>query len=196
MSTITRATQSKIHIARHQLGMDEDVYRGLLKRTTGSESSKDLTERQGQAALAELTRLGFSPKPPSKDKAKGKPHNFNRLPNLIVKIEAQLADMGLPWSYADAIANQMWKRQRIAWTREEKKLKAILAALHVEQNKRGLLALVESHMAILGPTDPKWQALLDRLPKGWRRNVTTLQQLAETLGLAVEALEADHVDGR
>lgn len=194
MTTITRATQSKIQIARQQLGLEDDVYRGVLHRTTGSTSSKNLTERQGQAALAELTRLGFKAKPTPK--VEGKPHNFNRLPNLITKIEALLADMGLPWSYADAIANQMWKRQRIAWTREETKLKAILAALHVEQTKRGLLTLVERQMAILGPQDPKWQALLDRLPKNWKRNVTILQQLAETLGLAVEALEAGDVDGR
>lgn len=194
MTTITRSTQSKLHIARHQLGLDDSVYRAVLQRTTGTSSSKNMTERQGQAALTELRRLGFKSKAPKK--GQGKPHNFERLPEMITKIEALLADMGLPWSYADAIANQMWKRQRIAWTREPEKLRAILVALDVEQKKRGLLAFVESRLAILGPTDPKWQALLDRLPKGWRRNVTTLQQLAETLDMAVEALEACHVDGR
>lgn len=194
MTAITRATQSKLHIARQQLGLDEDVYRGLLQRTTGSTSSKNLTERQGQAALAEMNRLGFTAKPPRKGKTKGKPHNFDRLPEMVTKIEALLADMKLPWSYADAIANQMWKRQRIAWTREPEKLQAILAALHVEQRKRRLLAYVEEKMVVLGPTDPKWQALLDRLPKNWKRNVTTLQQLAETLGLAADELEARNVD--
>ncbi|MCP5012619.1 MAG: regulatory protein GemA [Aestuariibacter sp.] len=185
---ISRATQSKIHIARQQLGLDEEVYREVLQRATGSSSSKSMTERQGRAALIELKRLGFKPKPTAK-KDKGKPHNFDKLPEMITKIEAQLADMELPWAYADSIANRMWKRQRIAWTSEPDKLKAIMSALYYEQEKRSLLASVEKMMTIVGPTDPKWQAHLESLPKGWKRHLPTLKALNVALGAVAYNLQ-------
>lgn len=196
---ISRTTQSKIHIARQQLGMEDETYRQVLQRASGKTSTASMTENQGQSVLQEMTRLGWKPKPSSKKggKAKGKPHNFDQLPEMITKIEALLADMELPWSYADSIANRMWKRQRIAWTREPKKLQAILAALHNEQTKRGLLATLENLMETLGPTDPKWQALLDSQRKGWERHIPTLKRLVEVLASGVNNLEGDSdVDGR
>ena len=88
---IAKATLSKIHIAKQQLGMDDDIYRGLLARVAGVRSSKELSTRQASAVLNEFERLGWKPKPSSK--VKGKPHNFKELPERIRKIEAQLADM-------------------------------------------------------------------------------------------------------
>ena len=53
---------AKIHIARKDLALDEDAYRGLLRRVAGVASSRDLTDRQADAVLAELKRLGWKPK--------------------------------------------------------------------------------------------------------------------------------------
>jgi len=183
--SISKAVLSKIHIARQQLGMDDDIYRALLGRVAGVRSSKDLSSRQASAVLREFERLGFKPAP--SPKAKGKPHNFNKLSGEIEVIEAQLADMGLPWSYADAIARQQFGVARVAWLRKPEQLKAVLAALHVEQEKRGLLESVESLLKLLGEHDPNWQADLDALPKGWERRRPILKSLVKTLAAAADA---------
>ena len=64
--------KTKIQIARRQLGLDDDTYRAILKRTVGVESSKDLTPRQIGRVLVELERLGFKPKA-STGRAKPRP---------------------------------------------------------------------------------------------------------------------------
>lgn len=49
----------KIHIAKSQLGLDDDTYRDLATRITGKSSSKAMTESERQILLTEMERLGF-----------------------------------------------------------------------------------------------------------------------------------------
>lgn len=179
--TVMKAFITKIHIAKQQLGLEDDIYRGLLNRVAGVSSSKSLNAKQATAVLAEFERLGWKPKPGTK----GKPHNFKELPGQIRKIEALLADMGLSWAYADAIARQMFKVQRVAWLRKPQQLDDIIAALHVEQEKRGLLARVEELCGQLAVDAPDRIAGLEQLPKGWQRQRPILRALVETLNAAV-----------
>ena len=176
---IPKAIIGKIHIAKQQLGMDDDIYRGLLARVAGVRSSKELNERQAGAVLVEFERLGFKPKPSSK--AKGKPHNAKQLGPRVDKIEAQLADMRLPWAYADALARQMYKVQRVAWLKKPDQLDAIIAALLVEQEKRQLLEEVEGLCKELGVSDPERIDSLEALPEGWKRQRPILKALVDTL---------------
>ncbi len=180
---LSRAILSKIHIAKQQLGMDDHSYRCVLSRIGGVSSSKDLTTNQASALLKEFERLGWKPK--ASTKIKGKPKNFSQLPAQITKIEAQLTDMKLPWSYADSIARQMFKVQRVAWLRKPKQLDDIIAALHVEQEKRGLFNQVEHLLDLLGERDPNWRVDLETMPAGWERR-PILRQLVETLSAAAE----------
>jgi phage gp16-like protein len=50
-----------VHVARKQLGLDEDTYRSVLERTTGRCSAKELTPRQLDLVIGEMKRLGFEP---------------------------------------------------------------------------------------------------------------------------------------
>lgn len=52
---------AKIHIAKKQLGLDDDTYRDLLERVTGKRSAKGLTHTQINNAIAEFERLGWKP---------------------------------------------------------------------------------------------------------------------------------------
>lgn len=182
---VTKSTLSKIHIAKQQLQMDDDIYRGLLARIAGVKSSKELNSKQAGNVLREFERLGFQPKPSAK--AKGKPKNFDQMPARITKIEALLADMRLPWAYADALARQMFKVEFVAWLKAPKQLDALIAALHVEQEKRGLFANVEQLLELLGERDPDWQLDLEALPAGWERRRPILKSLVETLTAAAAA---------
>jgi len=182
---LQKATLSKIHIAKQQLDMDDDSYRALLARVAGVRSAKELDNKQAANVLREFERLGFKPKPSAK--AKGKPHNAKQLGPRIDKIEAQLTDMRLPWAYADAMARQMFKVQRVAWLKKADQLDALIAALHVEQEKRGLLHQVEELLKLLGEHDPNWRADLESLPEGWERRRPILKSLVETLTAAASA---------
>lgn len=182
---ITKAIIGKIHIAKSQLRMEDDIYRGMLARVAGVRSSKELNDRQAGAVLREFERLGFKPKPSTK--SKGKPKNISQLGPRIDKIEAQLTDMRLPWAYADALARQMYKVERVAWLKKAAQLDALIAALHVEQEKRGLFAQVEQLLELLGESDPNWQVDLEALPEGWERRRPILKSLVDTLTAAASS---------
>lgn len=50
-----------IHVAKKQLGLDEDDYRALLERLTGKRSARELSSIEAAAVLDEFRRLGVSP---------------------------------------------------------------------------------------------------------------------------------------
>lgn len=58
-----RMLLAKIHIAKKDLGMEDDDYRALLSRVTGKSSSKDLKESQMIELLDEMKKLGFKGAP-------------------------------------------------------------------------------------------------------------------------------------
>ena len=60
---------AKLHIAKKQLGLDDDTWRDLLLRVADKPSSKDMSDRERGRVLEELKRLGF--KPVSKASRKG-----------------------------------------------------------------------------------------------------------------------------
>ncbi|ROO28232.1 gp16 family protein [Salinisphaera orenii] len=125
MST-RNATLAKIHIAKKDLALDDAVYREILWTVARVRSAKDLDAHGRDAVLSHFRSRGWKPKVA---KRAGKvPHNRDREP-MLRKIEALLTDQGLPWSYADAIAQQMFSVERLAWLRDEQQLRAVIAAL-------------------------------------------------------------------
>lgn len=169
-----------IHAAKRALKLEDQEYRDLIERISATKgkpvrSAKLLTPAQLAAVLDEFKRKGaIKPSP----KTKGKPANFNSpsMPEMIAKIEAQLADMRLSWAYADAIAKRQFGIERVAWCRTQDQLRAIITALHVEQQKRDLLASIEDVCKRAGISLEQVEArycLKDI--KGWRRNRDRLQ---------------------
>jgi phage gp16-like protein len=139
-----RLQLGRIHQAKKQLGLGEREYRSLLVRVTadpvtglgGLDSSAHMTPEQRNAVLAELARLGF--KAPAATARKrvfaGKPNNVKDVP-LLRKTEALLADGKKPWSYAHAMAKQMFHVTRVEWLREDQ-LHKLVAALQVDANRK------------------------------------------------------------
>lgn len=197
---LTSAKRKKViaavHIARQQLGMDDDTYRALVRRVSadhGAEvaSSAKCSDRQLCAVLDEMRRKGAqAPGAKKPGHYPGKPHNFygGAMPEMVTKIEAQLADMGLPWEYADAIAKQQWKVERIAWLRDPEKLRAIVAALHTEQRKRGFNEFIDRTVKELGLSEKALATLTDGLPKNWRRQIWALEHVGRHLQARLDML--------
>lgn len=53
---------AKLHLAKRDLALEEESYRGVLERVTGKRSAREMSERQLDAALKEFQRLGWKPK--------------------------------------------------------------------------------------------------------------------------------------
>lgn len=117
-----------IHIAKKQLGMNDDDYRSFLRQYNVS-SAKELTPTKLDRALDDLAKLGFEAKKP---KRAGTSPAIKNTP-LLSKINALLADMKLPWNYANAIARQMYRQDLVNC--HEAELHSIVVALLKRQQK-------------------------------------------------------------
>lgn len=120
---------ASIHISAKRLGMDRGTYEAILMRVCGVRSSADLTATGLAKVLDELRRLGAPQNP-----KRGRPANANNEP-MIRKIEALLAEIKAPWSYADAVARRMFGIAFVAWCRKPEQLRAIIAALDARRRK-------------------------------------------------------------
>ena len=135
-----------IHVCSSQLGLDREAYEAVLQRVTGKTSSADMDDDERHAVLQELRRLG-APQPArrtSRGRAKpgqypGRPQNIDREP-MLTKVEQLLAEMGAAWSYADAIARQMFGIERVAWLKKPSQFRAIIAALDARHRKLQAIA--------------------------------------------------------
>jgi hypothetical protein len=52
-------TLAKIHVAKRDLGLDDDEYRAVLERTTGERSARNVLPEHIPALQRELRRLGW-----------------------------------------------------------------------------------------------------------------------------------------
>ena len=106
--------------------MDEETYRNMLFTIARVRSAAKLGDAGRRRVLDHLSALGFK----GKRTYPGRPHNINNPERgrLIQKIEAQLAEAGRPWNYANAMARRMFKVERIAFC-EPDQLHCIVAAL-------------------------------------------------------------------
>lgn len=168
-----------IHIGRQRLGMAEDVYRDMVERISAQHgqphrSAAQCSRRQLAAILDEMRRLGFEPK--ASPKTRGKPRNFEQLPEYITKIEALLAELKAPWSYADSIARRMFGIERVAWCTKGAQLQKVLAALNYENKKQKQLAYYEQQCRAAG-RDPEAFAAELRAPINWRRSIRWLEKV-------------------
>lgn len=127
---------AKIHIAKAQLGLDDETYRALLARVAGVRSAKDLSPRQMGAVLREFERMGWQPKPAAKRAGRAAPRPSLDRTALVGKIEAQLAEASRPWNYADAMALHMFKVERVEWC-DVDQLRRLVAALAYDAKRHG-----------------------------------------------------------
>lgn len=63
----------KLHVAKAQLGLDDDTYRGVLKRVTGKESSSQCSITELENVKAEFVNLGWKPAKKAHPRAGNRP---------------------------------------------------------------------------------------------------------------------------
>jgi phage gp16-like protein len=139
MSDRRRRDLAKIHIAKKQLGLDEDSYRAMLNMVAGVGSAADLDAEGRLAVLAHLRRIGFKAKRKSYPRHANKP-DFNAVAvdkeALLRKIEAYLAEAKRPWNYAHGMARRMFKVDRVEWCRAGQLHKMVAALAYDARRHR------------------------------------------------------------
>ena len=127
----------RIHVAKKQLDLDDDVYRSLLMRVGGNASSANMTHAQRNAVIAALVSMGFKEADRKERRMNfpGRPKTCDLVP-MLRKVEALLTDSKRPWSYAHAMSKQMFKVARVEWLRHDQ-LHSLVSALQVDANRRG-----------------------------------------------------------
>jgi len=126
---------AKVHIARKDLGLDDEAYRSLMERTTGHRSAADCAVHELARAVAELRRLGWTPT--SKTGKGGKPGKPAKgKAALMGKITALLAEGQRPDAYAEAIARRMYRRDKLDFC-TPKELQGVIAALSKDAKRHG-----------------------------------------------------------
>jgi len=122
-----------LHVAKRQLGLDQDTWRALCQRLGGVNSSADLTPLGRARLLKELKAKGFVITP----RGGAKPQLAADKQGMIDKIEALLAEKRrlegqaqVPWAYADAIARRLAKVDAVRFA-DVIGLRKILAALAI-----------------------------------------------------------------
>jgi hypothetical protein len=145
---ISTADVKYIQRLRHALKIDDDTY-AAMKKSLGVESTKDLSHAQYQELLRRIKGNGGASTGEGGSGAPGKTwkpmhksakkSGMDKEPSeekkpLLGKIEALLADMSLPWSYADGISRQMFRVQYVRWC-DPARLRKVVAALVYRQRR-------------------------------------------------------------
>lgn len=116
---------ASIHIAKNDLGLDDEIYRELLFNVTGEVTSAKCGVKQLQAMLAELRKKGWKPKPKMED----------TLASLRGKILAQCHSLEVPVSYAEAIIHRQTKGGATLKSATRAQLTACISALTTQQTR-------------------------------------------------------------
>lgn len=188
---------AQIHIARKQLALDEDTYRLAISTATGGKRScADCTVPELYQVLQHMKERGFKARPRKRvAQHPGTPHNLDREP-MLQKIEALLAEMKAPWSYADAIAKRQYKVERVAWLRTVEQYTGVIAALDVELTKRRLLSSLEEALEERGLTLDDVEKQAENLPRNWKRNRRALVKLCTHYMVPTDWLELHRQESR
>jgi len=99
--------KAQIHIAKTQLGMDDDTYRAVLKSATGKTSCADMGVIDLNKALQAFKDRGFKSKPPKKKPSK----TTATLTDKLITQWRAMGDEGIVRDASDAALRSYVDRQ-------------------------------------------------------------------------------------
>lgn len=124
---------AKIHIAKAQLGMDDDTYRALLARVAGVRSAKDLGPRQIDHVLVELQRLGWKPKSNRQGRRRQK---CRKTANRAAQNHRAPGQRPSPLELRRPHARRMFQVERVEWL-DDSQLYRLMQALIIDRSRHG-----------------------------------------------------------
>ena len=109
--TDTNKLKAQIHIAKYQLGMDDDTYREVLKSATGKTSSAQMGVVELHKALQAFKDRGFKSRPPKQKTAQKKPAGPYGLLQRIKDQWRAMSEQGILRDGSDAALRSYVSRQ-------------------------------------------------------------------------------------
>ncbi len=132
---ISKNQKALLHVARSQLNLSEEEYRGMLS-SVGVSSSTELDYQRFDELMNKLRACGFKPLGGSK-KASGMHSDLPKEKQpMLSKIEAILADLEMPWVYADRVAKKMFGIDRLRWCTTDQTWKVLQALIIFQKRKK------------------------------------------------------------
>lgn len=134
-----RRDMASIHIAKKQLGMDDETYRGMLWAVARVRSAADLDYTGLQRVLEHLRRSGFkaaSGRTPDPEWAWVDTASEDRRP-LLRKLIMLLRSAGRGRSYAEGIAEKMFHVDKLNFCSPDQ-LHKLVAALELDRRRRSM----------------------------------------------------------
>lgn len=122
---LRKGLMASIHMARADMGLDEETYRGLLASVTGRDSCARCSLPQLKAVLAEFRARGWTPRPRQTKGASVAPELRPR----HQKILALCLSQGRDPAYAEAVIRRMSRGAETLATASAARLDACIAAL-------------------------------------------------------------------
>lgn len=122
---------AKIHIAKKELCLPEDIYRGIILELFGVDSAGKLKNEDLVKLCTHFEKIGWQSKPPRK-----KPAPTRERQSMLKKIWAICYDLGLPVpEYAEGMVKRMFKIDSINWCSTEQLHKVIAALIYHKKRK-------------------------------------------------------------
>ena len=126
-----RAALAKIHIAKKQLGLEEETYRAMLQEVAGVDSAADLDMRGLGEVLDHLADRGAKFASRGRKSGSFTPHRSKR--RLLWKIYQLLGDR--PQKYAAAILRNQGGPDALEWATPTQ-LHKVVAALEYDRKRK------------------------------------------------------------
>ncbi|MBI4714427.1 MAG: DUF1018 domain-containing protein [Nitrospirae bacterium] len=140
---LSNALKAKIHIAKAELGLSEDLYRDILAVQFGAKSCTDLSPRQADQLLEHFKTLGWKPRRKKRPRVRRSPAPLGLpTPEQLAFLEDLYS--GLGWAlhrrmgFNEKLCGKPWPQTRRAASRIIEALKRMKGRGYSERvNKRG-----------------------------------------------------------
>ncbi|MCA1975071.1 MAG: regulatory protein GemA, partial [Caenispirillum sp.] len=124
----------KIHVAKAQMGLDEETYRALLQRVTGQTSSKACSISELESVVRECVNLGWTPKRTTPARSgKARPMAASDVAAKARALWLSLWHLGVVRDPSESALTAFCERQTgmadLAWVRDQKQAVRLIEAL-------------------------------------------------------------------
>lgn len=119
---LRRILLAKVHIAKSELGLDDDLYHLILEEEFGAGSSADLTVRELEQLVARFENRGWQPRPSNRA-------GQTQADALRRKAAQVMAEAGIGGRRERALVRKVCQVADLRFCRDPRRLKRLLAAL-------------------------------------------------------------------
>lgn len=136
MGELTKSQTAIVHVARRELGLDDDVYRDVLRSVTGRETLAECTKGEWLALMRRFESLGFHgtnhrPTPARRAQALVTPAQLDLLRELFVQLGWN--DPAREMGFTKRVIRKVWPQTRAEANKVIEALKAMIARGYSER---------------------------------------------------------------